>query len=62
MQDSIKRKIIEISVPLVVIFSLPLVWVFAPRHHVVVYDCNLAEISPDYPVDVKNECRKAKVK
>jgi len=29
-----------------------------PRHGVVVYDCRLAEISPDYPVDVKNECRK----
>ena len=22
------------------------------------YDCSLAEISPDYPVEVKNECRK----
>lgn len=25
---------------------------------VVKYDCRLAEISPDYPVAVKNECRK----
>lgn len=23
-----------------------------------VYDCSLAEISPDYPIEVKNECRK----
>jgi hypothetical protein len=23
-----------------------------------VYDCTLAEISPDYPVEVKNECRR----
>ena len=22
------------------------------------YDCSLAEISPDYPVEVKNMCRK----
>ena len=22
------------------------------------YDCSLAEISPDYPVEVKNACRK----
>lgn len=29
-----------------------------PRHSVIVYDCRLAEISPDYPVEVKNECRK----
>lgn len=25
---------------------------------VVKYDCRLAEISPDYPQDVKNKCRK----
>ena len=24
----------------------------------VVYDCRLSEISPDFPPDVKNECRK----
>jgi hypothetical protein len=29
-----------------------------PKHGVVVYNCSLAEISPDYPVEVKNECRK----
>ncbi len=23
-----------------------------------IYDCNLSEISPDYPVEVKQECRK----
>ena len=23
-----------------------------------VYDCTLAEISPDYPTEVKNECRR----
>lgn len=29
---------------------------------VVSYDCRLAEISPDYPVIVKNECRKLSAK
>lgn len=29
-----------------------------PKHGVVVYNCSLVEISPDYPVEVKNECRK----
>ena len=24
----------------------------------VVYDCSIAEISPDYPKEVKNECRR----
>lgn len=23
-----------------------------------VYNCSLAEISPDFPIEVKNECRK----
>ena len=25
------------------------------------YDCSLAEISPDYPVEVKEMCRKARI-
>lgn len=26
----------------------------------VIYNCELAEISPDFPIDVKNECRRLK--
>ena len=26
--------------------------------HETVYDCRLAEISPDFPIEVRNECRK----
>ena len=34
----------------------------APQTHIeVVYDCRLAEISPDYPVVVKEKCRKIMV-
>ena len=33
---------------------------YQQQSSVVVYDCSLAEISPDYPVSVKEECRKAK--
>jgi hypothetical protein len=29
-----------------------------PKHGTVVYDCRLAEISPDYPIEVKEKCRK----
>ena len=28
------------------------------ERHVVVYDCRISEISPDYPVEVKEQCRK----
>jgi len=31
-----------------------------PKHGVVVYDCGLAEISPDYPIEVKQKCREAR--
>lgn len=32
---------------------------FIPKHGVIVYNCSLAEISPDYPIEVKNKCREA---
>ena len=31
-----------------------------PRGGVVVYDCSLAEISPDYPIEVKQKCREVR--
>jgi hypothetical protein len=32
-----------------------------PSHGLVrVYDCSISEISPDYPPEVKQECRKAR--
>lgn len=27
-----------------------------------VYDCTLAEISPDFPIEVKEECRRLRVR
>jgi hypothetical protein len=27
-------------------------------HQVIKYDCSIAEISPDYPIEVKEQCRK----
>jgi hypothetical protein len=27
----------------------------------VIYDCSLAEISPDYPQEVKTECRRLRI-
>lgn len=31
-----------------------------PTHGTIVYDCRMAEISPDFPIEVRNECRKLK--
>jgi hypothetical protein len=34
---------------------------FLPRHGEVVYNCTWAEISPDIPQKVKEECRKLRM-
>jgi cytochrome c oxidase assembly factor CtaG len=31
---------------------------FSPKPYEIQYDCKLAEISPDYPQSVKEQCRK----
>ena len=33
-------------------------WNYTHPHLVVKYDCSIAEISPDYPIQVKEGCRK----
>jgi hypothetical protein len=45
-----------IALFLVVVASIAVMF-FQPRHIVVKYDCSLAEISPDYPQEVKQRCR-----
>jgi hypothetical protein len=42
-------------------FGLGLYFIMSqPKGNVKVYDCSLAEISPDFPVAVKEECRKTR--
>lgn len=31
-----------------------------PKQNVVVYNCDLAEISPDFPVEVREQCRRVR--
>jgi hypothetical protein len=41
----------------VLVFAIAIV--FMPKKgDVVRYDCSIAEISPDYPIEVKEKCRK----
>lgn len=35
---------------------------FQPGHPTIKYDCRIAEISPDVPVKVKEECRRLQEK
>lgn len=56
-----KNTAYEVLVVLFVLLIFPVIWLVSPRQHGVrVYDCSIAEISPDYPVSVKEECRKAR--
>lgn len=52
----------NINLSIVIAIALILVAVFvmtmAPTSRVVVYNCSIAEISPDIPLRVKEECRK----
>lgn len=60
MQNPIKRTHLEFLF-VAVIFIGSVIFLFStPTPRVKVYDCSIAEISPDYPVDVKNECRKVR--
>ena len=41
------------------IISFTLIVTFMPhKGDVIIYDCSIAEISPDIPIEVKNQCRK----
>jgi len=37
-------------------------WPADTKHVTVMYNCSIAEISPDYPVAVKEACRKRNIK
>jgi len=35
-----------------------LIWAITPQEEYRVYDCSLAEFHPDYPIAVREECRR----
>jgi hypothetical protein len=41
----------------VLILAFAIMWM-PKKGDVVVYDCSIAEISPDIPIEVKEKCRK----
>jgi len=48
---------------IIALFLIVILWEeVSDDSRVVVYDCRLAEISPDYPIQVKEECRKLQYK
>lgn len=58
MQNTPKRQILEIIFVLSVLLGSISFLVITPPPKTRIYDCSIAEISPDYPIDVKDGCRK----
>lgn len=59
MQNLIKRETIEIVLVAVAsIIALVLAIMFLPEQRSKVYDCRMSEISPDFPPEVREECRR----
>jgi hypothetical protein len=60
MQDTTKRETIVTAIIVIAFFvAIPIVFLSLPRKgDVVRYDCSISEISPDYPIEVKEQCRR----
>jgi len=61
MQDLTKREALEFYGVLVVAFVvfMSLIWYnYTHPRMVVRYDCSISEISPDFPLQLKEACRK----
>ena len=61
MQDTIKRENIEFALVLllaVLAFGYVAWNTWKKPTGGITYDCRLAEISPDFPPEVRNQCRK----
>jgi len=53
-----ERTIVGIIV-IVFFITIPIIFLSLPKKSDVIrYDCSISEISPDYPIEVKEQCRK----
>jgi hypothetical protein len=61
MSTITKQENIAIITLIIVCFVIGVIMIsVSPKQTGKVYDCSLAEISPDYPLKVKEECRKVR--
>lgn len=58
MQDIDKRAHLEFLFVAVVLIGSIVFLYQTPPQKTKMYDCSISEISPDYPIEVKEECRK----
>jgi hypothetical protein len=60
MQNFTKRETVEIAVVAIAfLIAVPIIFLSLPKKgDVIVYNCSISEISPDFPLEVKEQCRK----
>lgn len=58
MPNSSKRTYLEIAFVTTILLGSIVFLIVGPKATSKVYDCSLAEISPDYPIEVRQQCRK----
>jgi len=60
MQNFTKRKTVGIAVVTIAfVIAIPIIFLSLPKKgDVIVYNCSISEISPDFPLEVKEQCRK----
>lgn len=54
----INRDYVQIAVAINIIIAVATVYWFLPKPTSIRYDCSISEISPDFPIEVKEACRK----
>lgn len=58
MERKTVRAWLEGTAVFLLLIGFGLYFVFEERPRTVRYDCSISEISPDYPIEVKEACRK----
>jgi hypothetical protein len=56
-----KREVLLVTVLVVTVVFISSYYENLEQGRVIRYDCSIAEISPDYPIAVKEACRKKKL-
>jgi len=63
MSNITKREIVVIiAAVIVLLITLQIVFLLFSKRTGTIYNCSLAEISPDFPVEVKEHCRTLRAK
>ena len=58
MQNTVKRSNLELLFACIIVVGSFAFLIIGPKQTQQAYNCSISEISPDYPPEVKEQCRK----